>query len=464
VKMQRYKAHQSYEESGVLSCLMRPVHWSSTRLKFFSELNPSKLQVQHLDPRTSVTFLPMEAIGESGELDVSRERALGDVRGGYTFLAEGDVCIAKITPCFENGKGAVISGTLGGVAFATTEVIPFRCIRSGDARFLFYVLTSAPFHTDAEASMYGAGGQKRVADSFAGNYAVLLPPSTERTQITKFLDYETAKIDALIDKQQQLIALLKEKRQAVISHAVTKGLNPDAAMRDSGVEWLGEVPAHWTVHCLRFCATGGRKTFTDGDWIESPSITKSGIRLLQTGNVGIGKFREKGFRYISEESFRFLKCTEIHPNDVLVCRLDGPVGRACLVPDLGVRMITSVDNTILKVREGFDPRYLVYLMSSSQWISWIENICRAGGGFRFRVSRTMLGSQRVPVPSAEEQTRIADLLDEGKGRFRQLLAAAEEGIGLLQERRTALISAAVTGKIDVRTWTPSKPTPSAEVA
>lgn len=325
-------------------------------------------------------------------------------------------------------------------------------------KYLHWQLGSDWFRSRVEASAKPAINQASIPSSALRQLSVLQPPLEEQTQIARFLDYETAKIDRLIEKQQQLIVLLKEKRQAVISHAVTKGLNPEAPMKDSGVEWLGQVPAHWEVHCLRYCAEDGHKKFTDGDWIEAPFITESGVRLLQTGNVGIGEFREKGFRYISQESFRMLKCTEVHPGNVLVCRLDGPVGRACLVPDLGCRMITSVDNAVLMTSGSFDPRFVVYMMSSTEWISWIENICRAGGGFRYRISRTMLGNQRIPAPPIEEQKKIADMLDSGRALYNRLSRRAEEAVELLQERRTALISAAVTGKIDVRTWHPPEPT------
>ncbi|MCA1771075.1 MAG: hypothetical protein LC652_14425, partial [Halomonas sp.] len=113
--------------------------------------------------------------------------------------------------------------------------------------------------------------------------------------------------------------------------------------KDSGVEWLGEVPAHWNVIPLRGTARQEPYSFTDGDWVESPFITDEGVRLIQTGNIGVGEYREQGFRYIAENTFEKLKCTEFRPNDVLICRLADPVGRACLAPDLDGRMITSVD-------------------------------------------------------------------------------------------------------------------------
>ena len=138
----------------------------------------------------------------------------------------------------------------------------------------------------------------------------------------------------------------------------------------------------WGIHGWRL----------DRSWF----ITDSGVRLLQTGNVGIGRFKEQGFRYISEESFTALRCTEVRPGDVLICRLADPVGRACLAPDLGVKMITSVDVAILRPTAHYDARFIVYALSSARYLGYLESICR--GGTRDRVSRSMLGDVPVTVP------------------------------------------------------------------
>lgn len=157
---------------------------------------------------------------------------------------------------------------------------------------------------------------------------------------------------------------------------------------------------------------------------------------------------------MSEETFTKLNCTEVEPGNVLICRLDGPVGRSCLAPDLGVKIITSVDNVILKPNDYFDPRYIVYLTNCTPWLEWVADLCRVGGGFRLRVSRTMLGDQRIPAPPIEEQAKIANKLDALSHISLDCINKCEESIKLMQERRTALISAAVTGKIDVRNWQP----------
>lgn len=289
------------------------------------------------------------------------------------------------------------------------------------------------------------------------NSILPMPPLLEQHSIVRFLAHETAKIDALVAKQQELIGLLQEKRTALISHAVTKGLDPEAAMKDSGVEWLGETPAHWALQPLRTLARRGPRTFTDGDWIESLYITDGGVRLIQTGNVGIGHYKEQGFRYVSENTFSELGCTEVRPDDVLICRLAHPVGRACLAPDLGTRMITSVDVCILRSAHEVVPSFLVYSLSASNYLAFMGGICR--GGTRDRVSRSTLGSVPIRVPPLSEQYAIAKVLDKETNKIDTMSDKVNEAIDHLNEYRTALISAAVTGKIDVRQQVADLPEP-----
>lgn len=228
-----------------------PAHWERKRLRFIAHINPSKTEAATLARDTEVTFLPMEAIGEDGSFSLDRTKLISEVETGYAYMRNDDVVIAKITPCFENGKGAHVSGLVNGIAFGTTELIVARPLPEHVfGRFVHWLFVSEGFRNLGEASMYGAGGQKRIPDDFVRNFALGLPPKDEQLAIVNFLDRETAKIDALVAEQERLIELLAEKRRAVISHAVTKGLDPNAPMKDSGIEWLGEVPAHWEVRKL----------------------------------------------------------------------------------------------------------------------------------------------------------------------------------------------------------------------
>ena len=233
---------------------------------------------------------------------------------------------------------------------------------------------------------------------------------------------------------------------------MTAGLRPYLAYKPSGVEWLGDVPEDWDTSKIKGLVPPGYKTFVDGDWIESPYITTDGIRLIQTGNIGTGKYREKGFRYISEETFTNFGCTEIKPGDVLICRLGEPVARACLAPQLGKRMITSVDVCILKPRENIHAKFLVYSMSSWPYLDWVGSLVR--GSTRDRVSRSMLGSFLLPLPRFPEQAAIVRYLDHADRRIQRYIRAKQKLVTLLEEQKQAIIHQAVTGQIDVRTGQP----------
>ncbi|WP_164155268.1 restriction endonuclease subunit S [Sandarakinorhabdus rubra] len=284
--------------------------------------------------------------------------------------------------------------------------------------------------------------------SYMADTPVPVPPLSEQAVIAAFLDRETGKTDALVEEQRRLIALLNEKRQAVISHAVTKGLNPQVPLKPSGIEWLGDIPAHWEVRPLKAVSTEPGTVFIDGDWIEAKDISDDGIRYITTGNVGNGYYKEQGAGFISDDKFRELNCTEVFPGDVLISRLNAPVGRACVVPDLGRRIVTSVDNVIVRPDHTVNRGFLVHFLSTKSYLFHTETLAR--GTTMQRVSRTILGNIRIALPDPKEQAEIARFVDEQIEKLDSLIEEAERGIHLLQERRAVIISAAVTGKIDVR--------------
>jgi len=210
------------KDSGVEWLGEVPEHWGVKRLRFIAQLNPSKKETTELDRETEVSFLPMEAISDDGSLNLERTRPIGEVETGYTYFREGDVTIAKITPCFENGKGAVMRGLFGGIGFGTTELIVARAKPfEATSNYLHWLFISAWFRKYGEASMYGAGGQKRVSDDFVRDFAIAIPAISEQQIITTFLDHETAKLDTLTTEAQRAITLLQERRTAVISATVT---------------------------------------------------------------------------------------------------------------------------------------------------------------------------------------------------------------------------------------------------
>ena len=432
-----------------------PEHWEVKRLKYSASINDESL------PETTLPDFEFEYVDIGGVSAVdgitateqvvfenAPSRARRKVRHGDTIVSTVRTYLRAIAPIKNPPENLIVS-----TGFAVVRP------RKVEPTFLAYALRESSFIESVVARSTGVSYPACNA-SEVGGIAIPLPTPAEQRSIAAFLDRETGRVDRLVAKKRELIERLKEKRTALISRTVIRGLPPAAAraaglpanppLEPSALDWLGDIPQHWEVGPLKSFARDGRKTFTDGDWVELPFITDEGVRLIQTGNVGIGAYKEQGFRYVSEASFSELGCTEVMPNDVLICRLDGPVGRACLAPDLGVRMITSVDNTILKPGAETSPKFVAYLLSSAPWISWIDALCRVGVGFRMRISRTMLGNIRVPVPPLAEQAATAAYLDEETAKLDALVGKVEEAVERLQEYRTALITAAVTGKIDVR--------------
>jgi type I restriction enzyme, S subunit len=440
-----FPRYPEYQDAGVEWLGAVPAHWDSKRLRFVADFNPSKSEIAELDPATDVSFLPMEAIGDDGSLNLERTRPIAEVETGYTFFGEGDVTVAKITPCFENGKGAVMRGLTLGVGFGTTELIVARPKeRETTSDFLHWLFISIPFRKLGEAAMYGAGGQKRVPDEFVRNFKTAFPTVAEQKVIATFLDHETAKIDALVAEQEKLIALLKEKRQAVISHAVTKGLNPDAPMKDSGIEWLGEVPAHWDVMRLGMVSSvvrgasprpAGDPKFFSGNavpWITVAEITKDGDVYL----TGTSEFLTvEG----AECSRKFQAGTLIYSNSGAT---------------LGVPKILAIDGCANDGVVGFERlsesvaiRFLYHFLASIT--DSIRDRVKQGSG-QPNLNTDIVKAISFPLPLLDEQIAIDSRISAVTSDFRELTAEAEHAIALLQERRSALISAAVTGKIDVR--------------
>jgi type I restriction enzyme S subunit len=258
--------------------LATPQNWPVKRLRFLSRVNKSRVPAS-LAPEDEVSFVPMAAIGEYGGVDLTDSKALEDVGTGYTPFLENDVLIAKITPCFENGKGALATGLKNGAAYGTTELHVVSCGAALLPEFAFYLSICTPFRRLGEGSMYGAGGQKRVPETFVKDLRFGVPPVEIQRAILAFLNTKLGEIDDLIVKKRGLLALLAEKRSALITHAVTKGIDPTATMKSSGIDWLGGIPAHWEAR--RFYQTFRLRS---GAGITTSDMSPDGTYPVYGGN------------------------------------------------------------------------------------------------------------------------------------------------------------------------------------
>lgn len=281
------------------------------------------------------------------------------------------------------------------------------------------------------------------------------PPINEQTQIARFLDHEVGKIDALIAEQEKLIALLKEKRQAVISHAVTKGLNPDAPMKDSGVEWLGQVPGHWDVNRIKFVT----KVFEQG-WSpqceSEPVESDEEFGVLKVGCVNGGIFRSEENKKLPSE-LEPITNLSLKADDLLISRANTRelVGSAAVVP-------VNFDNLLLcdklyrlrLFKNIVVPQFLSFFLSTNLVRTRIETEATGASQSMLNISQSTINNLYFPCPTIEEQLRIVEYVVKQQWQILQLVADARTLTNLLNERRSALISAAVTGKIDVRGWQP----------
>jgi type I restriction enzyme S subunit len=296
--------------------------------------------------------------------------------------------------------------------------------------------------------MYGAGGQKRVPDSFVREFKCGIPPLEEQTAIAAFLDRETAKIDALVEEQRRLIELLKEKRQAVISHAVTKGLNPDAPMKDSEVEWLGEVPEHWEVSRIKWVAelqsghTPDKKIAAYWEECDIPWVS-----LNDTGHLKDNDYI-RDTRYQVNELGLANSSARLLPARAVVFSRDATIGRCAITTR---PMAVSQHFIAWLCSSMIIPEFLLFRLKSMT-----EELERLTAGATLKtIGMPDVKTLVTPLPPVDEQERIITFIKGERSRLDSLVSEAECAVLLLLERRTALISAAVTGKIDVRNRAPA---------
>ena len=341
--------------------------------------------------------------------------------------------------------GATIGriGYLGTSAAVNQACCVFADPKGIDAWFWFYWLQSRRPHL---VSLSYGGGQPNLSQELLKSLRLPLPPLFEQRAIAAFLDCETAKIDALVAKKERLIELLQEKRTALISHDVTRGLDPDVPMKDSGVEWLGEIPEHWTgLPLKRWVAT----KITDGPH-ETPELLPNGIDFISAEAVSGGVIdfeRRRGFISPELHAQYSRKCKPVR-DDILICKSGATTGKLAKVDTAIDFSIWSPLALVRSDSSRISPRFLNTVLEAD----YVQNQIRRtwSAGTQPNISMGDIERLYVMAPNLGEQAEILAHIDEEIGGFGQLITKVREAIKRLRELRTALISAAVTGRIDVR--------------
>ena len=217
-------------------------------------------------------------------------------------------------------------------------------------------------------------------------------------------------------------------------------------MKSSGIGWIKDIPSSWEINKVKYLATEPGTLFLDGDWIESDVIEESGIRYLTTGNVGAGFYKEQGSGYISEKTFSELHCLNVYPGDLMISRLNEPIGRSCIIPDTESRYVVAVDNVILRPNANYNKKFIMYGMNADGYAEHANMIAR--GATMSRISRSQLGQFWLAFPNIEEQQAIADFLDKECAQIDSIAADLEKQIALLQQYKKSLITETVTKGLD----------------
>jgi type I restriction enzyme S subunit len=359
-------------------------------------------------------------------------------------LREGDVLLAK------DGSTLGTVNVVRSLPRPTTVNSSIAVITphpSTVGAYLHYLFQSS-FMKDTIQQIKGGMGVPHLFQEDLNKFWIPLPQISEQLNLATFLDRETGKIDVLVEEQQRLIELLKEKRQAVISHAVTKGLNPGVPMKDSGIEWLGKVPAHWRVgKCGFYLRILSGFAFPSTGFTENENDTK----LLRGINVGVSRLRWDETVYWQRTKDDGLDSYEMQAGDVVI-GMDRPLisggVRVAKVKgsDLPCLLLQRVAS--LKATERLNADYLLNLLSSEMFAAHFSP--ETTGVSVPHISPEQIYNFVIPVPPAPEQETIVKFVEAESARLGSLTMGATHAIDLLEERRTALISAAVTGKIDVR--------------
>ncbi|WP_314259675.1 restriction endonuclease subunit S [Cardiobacterium hominis] len=441
--------YPDYKNSGLNWVSRIPAHWETCKLKYAATFNPSRSEsIGFRINDALVSFLPMKCVTTDGRLKNVEARNASEVWEGFTYFRRNDVVIAKITPCFENGKGGFLNTLPTEIGFGSTEFIVLRAVsRQTSPAFLAKLLSLKIFRALGADAMTGAAGQQRVPLSFVKNFRVVLPPCAEQDQIVAYLRVQDAHIARFIKAKRELIGLLHEQKLRIIDRAVTRGLDPTAKLKPSGIEWLGEVPEHWEVQRLKNIANVvlGKMLTTEakgGNGGFKPYLRSTNVQWFKPD---VRDVKEMWIAHTEMQQLRICK------GDLLVSE-GGEVGRACIWDDELAECY--IQNSVHRVaaKPVVLPEFLLHQFfvngKRGRFNAIVNRVSIA------HLTREKLVTIPFTVPPIAEQQTICRWIEAETQPLDEAVTRAEEEIRLIREYRDRLILDVVTGQIDVRGWQP----------
>jgi type I restriction enzyme S subunit len=417
----RYQAYPEYRDSGAKSIGRIPTQWKLCRLKFMANIKNGQ------DYKNVEVEQGYPVIGSGGQFTCASQ----------FMYSEESVLLGR--------KGTIDKPLYINTPFWTVDTMYYtEVVEDIPAKYLYYLAVTIQFNKYSTNTALPSMTQEHL-----GNYLFAIPLDTfEKKKIANFLDHETSKIDTLIEKQQQLIKLLKEKRQAVISHAVTKGLNPDVPMKDSGVEWLGGVPGHWDIKRINLLYNESNSKASNGIEVNYPVLSVSIHHGISDKELNEKELDRKVTRSEDKSLYKVVHKNYLAYN--MMRAWQGGFGAS------KISGLVSPAYIVCEPKTSINSDYFEMVLRTPNAVIELKRYSRGITDFRLRLYWDEFKNIRVPVPPSNEVDDILNSIEVTNSKYDKLIIVTEHQIALLKERRTALISAAVTGKIDVRNWQPPK--------
>ncbi len=452
----RYK---KYKDSGVEWLGEVPDHWRVGAIKYFVLPKNGAIKTGPFGSHLTSTDM------QSGTIKVYNQRNVidSDFTNGDNFISEKKFAELASFEVFPGDLLITTRGTIGKTAILPDNAergILHPCLlrlqpdnSQIDTRFLKTLIQESDVMKTQLSYLSNATTIEVIYSNKIASVIIAVPSTNEQYQILAFLDRETSKIDDLVGEQRRLIELLTEKRQAVISHAVTKGLNPHAPMKPSNNQWLGDVPAHWTVARLKHVKSDDKNAFVDGPFgsnLKSEHFIDNGDAFVIESNFATqGQLETAELKTISLEHFETVRRSEAKGGDIIIAKIGAQFGKSSILPTVNKPAVVSGNSLKLTVNcEVSDVKFVNWHLTTLKQLGVIDDI--VNGTAQPALSLGEMNNLPMLIPPLAEQQAIITELETQLKTLDDLMSEAQRGIDLLQERRTALISAAVTGKIDVR--------------